>query len=197
MTNKPGFWTRIFSTLCGFGALTSALGAAESIGGKAPARAARSVHLQWSAAESEAFYVEMAVEQTTPGSYFMACGWSGGYFGIQEVRDGKKVAIFSVWDPTKGDDPKAVKPEERVELLQEGEGVRIKRFGGEGTGGQCMVDFPWTVGETVRFLVRAEAHAASDVRRGSAVPGAKGDAEKNPPTPAGFLIRSKRPGGIS
>ena len=143
--------------------------AAESIGGKIPARAARSVHLQWSAAESEAFYVEAKVEQSTPGTYVSAIGWSGGYFGIQEVRDGKKVAIFSVWDPTKGDDPKAVKPEERVELLHEGAGVRIKRFGGEGTGGQCMVDFPWVVGETVRFLVRAEVHDA---------PGAAGEKEK-------------------
>lgn len=131
--------------------------AAESIGGREPARAARSVHLQWTAPESVAFYLETTVEQTTPGSYFMVCGWSGGYFGMQELRDGKTVAIFSVWDPTKGDDPKAVKMEERVELLHEGDGVRIKRFGGEGTGGQCMLDFPWAVGETHRFLVRAEA----------------------------------------
>ena len=146
--------------------------AAESIGGEAAARAARSVHLKWTvpavgaAAEVDVFYLEMTVEQSTPGSYFMACGWSGGYFGIQEVRDGKKVVIFSVWDPTKGDDPKAVKPEERVELLHEGEGVRIKRFGGEGTGGQCMADFPWAVGETVRFFVRAEGHAAPGVTGG-------------------------------
>jgi hypothetical protein len=142
------------------------LHAAESIGGKEPARAARSVHLKWTAGESEAFYLEAAVEQTTPGSYFMACGWSGGYFGIQELADGKKVAIFSVWDPTTGDDPKTVKPEERVELLHEGEGVRIKRFGGEGTGGQCMMDFPWVVGETVRFVVRAEAQGAKTAYAG-------------------------------
>ncbi len=72
------------------------------------------------------------------------------------------MAIFSVWDPTKGDDPKAVRPEDRVEMLHEGEGVRIKRFGGEGTGGQCMTDFAWQVGQTVRFLVRAELHAGAD-----------------------------------
>lgn len=135
--------------------------AAESIGGKGPPRAARSVHLQWQAPESDAFYLEMTVAATTGGSYFMACGWSGGYFGIQQLRDGKTVAIFSVWDPTKGDDPKAVRPEDRVELLHEGEGVRIKRFGGEGTGGQAMTDFAWKVGETHRFLVRAEAHGAA------------------------------------
>ena len=149
-----------------FGVLGIDARAAESIGGKIPARAARSVHLQWSAAESEAFYVEATVAQSTPGTYVSAIGWSGGYFGIQEVRDGKKIAIFSVWDPTKGDDPKAVKPEERVELLHEGEGVRIKRFGGEGTGGQCMVDFPWAVGETVRFLVSAEVQEAAGIAGG-------------------------------
>lgn len=142
------------------------LPAAESIGGKEPPRAARSVHLQWTAPEVEAFYLEATVERSTAGSYFMACGWSGGYFGIQELRGAKMVAIFSVWDPTKGDDPNAVKPEERVELLHEGEGVRIKRFGGEGTGGQCMMDFPWAVGETHRFLVRAEAHGSKTAYSG-------------------------------
>lgn len=153
------------SVVLGF-CLLSLASAAESIGGQGPARAARSVHLKWEAAECEAFYLEAAVEKSTRGSYFMACGWSGGYFGIQEVNDGKKVVIFSVWDPTKGDDPKAVKPEERVELLHEGEGVRIKRFGGEGTGGQCMADFPWAVGETVRFFVRAELQGAKTAYSG-------------------------------
>lgn len=138
-------------------ALSSVVTAAESIGGTGPAKAARSVHLQWTAGEVTAFYLEATVEQSTGGSYFMACGWSGGYFGIQELRDGKKVAIFSVWDPTKGDDPNAVTPEQRVELLHQGEGVRIKRFGGEGTGGQCMTDFTWKPGVTQRLLVRAEA----------------------------------------
>lgn len=162
--------TSLILRLVIFGWLAVAAAAAESMGGKVPARAARSVHLKWElpggATETEVFYLEATVEQTTRGSYFMACGWSGGYFGIQEVNDGKQVAIFSVWDPTKGDDPKAVTPEQRVELLHEGEGVRIKRFGGEGTGGQCMVDFPWAVGDTVRFLVRAELHDVDGVKGG-------------------------------
>ena len=120
-----------------------------------PFRAARSVHWGWASPDATLFYNEMIVDQSTTGSYFMACGWNTGYFGIQELTNGKKVAIFSVWDPTKGDDPNAVTPEQRVELLHEGEGVRIKRFGGEGTGGQCMVDFDWSPGQTNRFLVRA------------------------------------------
>lgn len=118
-------------------------------------RAARSVHWGWSAPAATLFYNEMIVEESTTGSYFMACGWNTGYFGIQELGDGKKVAIFSVWDPAKGDDPTAVTPGQRVELLHEGEGVRVKRFGGEGTGGQCMMDFDWAIGQTNKFLVRA------------------------------------------
>jgi hypothetical protein len=120
-----------------------------------PFRAARSVHWGWAAPDATLFYKEMVVDRSTTGSYFMACGWNTGYFGIQELGDGRKVAIFSVWDPTRGDDPAAVTPEQRVELLHEGAGVRIKRFGGEGTGGQCMMDFDWGLGQTNRFLVRA------------------------------------------
>lgn len=118
-------------------------------------RAARSVHLGYPAPEARVFYLEMAVDQSTTGSYFMACGWNTGYFGIQELSNGRKVALFSVWDPTSGDDPRAVRPEERVEVLHEGEGVRLRRFGGEGTGGQCMTDFDWQIGQTNRFVVTA------------------------------------------
>lgn len=128
--------------------------------GAAPVyRAARSVHLGYPAPEASAFYLEMAVDQSTPGSYFMACGWNTGYFGIQELGDGRRVAIFSVWDPTPGDDPGAVKLKDRVELLHEGAGVRIRRFGGEGTGGQCMTDFDWRLGQTNRFLVIGTAQS--------------------------------------
>ncbi len=120
-----------------------------------PFRAARSVHWGWAAPDSTLFYNEMVVVESTRGSYFMACGWNTGYFGVQELANGEKVAIFSVWDPTKGDDPNAITPEQRVELLHEGDGVRIKRFGGEGTGGQCMMDFDWKIGQTNKFMVRA------------------------------------------
>jgi hypothetical protein len=83
----------------------------------------------------------------------MACGWNTGYFGIQELANHRKVILFSVWDPTRGDDPQAVKPEERVECLFSAPDVRIRRFGGEGTGGQCMGEFAWSPGETNRFVV--------------------------------------------
>jgi hypothetical protein len=119
-------------------------------------RAARSVHLSYPAPEGQFFYNEIVVEKSVNGSYFMACGWNTGYFGIQQLGGpDDKVVLFSVWDPTKGDDPNAVKNEDRVEVLYQGEGVRIKRFGGEGTGGQCMWKHNWQIGETNRFLIGA------------------------------------------
>jgi len=69
----------------------------------APPRAARSVHLNFPAPEGDLFYNEMVVEQSVPGSYFMACGWDTGYFGLQQLdRADDKVVLFSVWDPTRG-----------------------------------------------------------------------------------------------
>ena len=127
-------------------------------------RAARSVHLGYPAPAGVLFYTEMVVEKSVNGSYFMACGWNTGYLGIQQLNSStNKVVIFSVWDPTKGDDPNAVKPEERVELLHEGEGVRIRRFGGEGTGGQCMAPLPWKIGQTNRFLIQGEVQGEKTV----------------------------------
>ena len=124
-----------------------------------PPRAARSVHWGWLGQESDLFYNEMIVDASVPGSYFMACGWNTGYFGIQELGDRRKEILFSVWDPTRGDNAEAVKPEERVECLYSDPAMRIRRFGGEGTGGQCLGDFPWSPGETNRFLMRATVMA--------------------------------------
>jgi len=131
----------------------------------APAyRAARSVHLSYPAPEGDVYYNEMVVEKSVPGSYFMACGWDTGYFGIQQLaRDDQKVVLFSVWDPTRGNDPNAVKTEDRVEVLYEGEGVRIRRFGGEGTGGQCMGRCSWNLGETNCFVIQSQVQSNKTV----------------------------------
>jgi len=119
--------------------------------------ACRSVHLAYNAPTGTAFYNEITVDQTAVGTYFMACGWGKGYFGIQELGDGKKLVIFSVWDPTEGDDPATVPDDKRVKLLHRDDAVRVKRFGNEGTGGQSFFDFDWQPGETYRFLVTAKA----------------------------------------
>jgi hypothetical protein len=64
--------------------------------------------------------------------------------------------LFSVWDPTAGDDPKKVDPDKRVKMLHKDDAVRVQRFGGEGTGGQSFFDYDWKVDETYRFLVTAK-----------------------------------------
>jgi hypothetical protein len=118
-------------------------------------RAARSVHLGYPSVPALAFYNEVTVGRSTPGSYFMACGFSHGYFGIQEQSNASKVVLFSVWDPTRGDDPKAVPDERRVEVIYKADDVTVKRFGGEGTGGQSFFRYNWKIGQTCRFLVKA------------------------------------------
>jgi hypothetical protein len=132
---------------------TAVLRADERLEGKA----CRSVHLVYSAGEGVAFYNEVTVERSAPGTYFCACGWNKGYFGIQELGNSKKVVLFSVWDSNQND-PKAVGADKRVKLLHKDEKVRIGRFGGEGTGGQSFLDYDWKVGETCRFLVAAKVN---------------------------------------
>jgi beta-glucanase (GH16 family) len=118
-------------------------------------RAARSVHLWYPAQEGVVYYNEVTVEKSYPGSYFCVCGFRHGYFGIQELSRGGKVVIFSVWDPGNQDNPNAVSEDRRVKVLHEGQGVRVSRFGNEGTGGKSMFDYPWDVGQTYRCMVKA------------------------------------------
>ena len=118
--------------------------------------ACRSVHLQLPSPEGQAYYNEVTVEKSTEGTYFCVCGFNQGYFGIQEQARGKKVVIFSVWDPGRQDDPNSVDLEKRVKLISKDEKVRIGRFGNEGTGGQSFLDLDWKPGETYKFLVSAK-----------------------------------------
>jgi hypothetical protein len=116
-------------------------------------RAARSVHLSYIAAEATAFYNEVVVEQSQRGSYFMACGFTGGYFGIQEYADGQKVILFSVWDPD--DKQKDAPGDKLVRVLYQSPQAKVQRFGGEGTGEQCIVKFDWKTGERYCFFIQA------------------------------------------
>jgi len=117
--------------------------------------ACRSVHLQYPAQEGVAFYNEVTIDRSSEGTYFCACGFNQGYFGLQELRDGKKVVIFSVWEPGRQDDPNSVAEDRRVKLVARDEQVRIGRFGNEGTGGQSFLDYEWKPGVAYRFLVTA------------------------------------------
>ena len=85
----------------------------------------------------------------------MVCGWNKGYFGLQELGNGKKLLLFSVWD-SEQDDPKAVNEDRRTRLIEKDDQVRVGRFGGEGTGGQAFFDYPWEVGQTYRLMVASK-----------------------------------------
>jgi len=117
--------------------------------------ACRSVHLWYPADKGVAFSNAITPRQSAPGTYFMVCGWNKGYFGIQELANGKKLILFSVWDSNQND-PGAVEQKKRTHVLHKDDAVRVKRFGGEGTGGQSFFDFDWKIGETYRFLGTAK-----------------------------------------
>jgi hypothetical protein len=127
---------------------------AEELPADNPARnpdAARSVHLWWEAPPAASFVNEVTIDESVPGSYFMACGFSGGYFGLQELADKKKIALFSVWD----EEASGGNAPSRVEVLSTGDGVTASRFGGEGTGAKTTWPFAWKTGRTYKMLVRA------------------------------------------
>lgn len=137
----------------GFSATTHAIEPAELA-----KRQCRSVHLSYKDIQHDAAaaYMEVEVKKSSPGTYFCALGFNKGYFGMQELANGKKVMIFSVWEPDHGQDPRKVPDENRAKLIEKGEGVRTGRFGGEGTGGQSFYDYDWQIGENIKFFVRAE-----------------------------------------
>src|ERR1700678_1099199 len=92
-------------------------------------RAARSVHLRYQGPDATAFYNEVTVEESVPGSYFMACGFHQGYFGIQELRPGQdRVVLFSVWDPGTQNNQGSVPAGQRVEELYHADDVTVRRF---------------------------------------------------------------------
>ncbi len=120
------------------------------------ARQCRSVHLHFKGIpeQSTALYNEAIPTYSAPGTYFCAMNFNDGYIGFQELANGKKVLIFSIWDPiAHGDNPEDVPEEDRTKLIELGEGARGGRFGNEGTGGQSFIDYPWKLGEKMKFLV--------------------------------------------
>ena len=119
-------------------------------------RQCRSVHLQHGSipAQSTALYLQATPLKSAPGTYFCAANFNDGYIGFQEIWDGKKVIIFSIWDPgSMTDNEKDVEEKDRTRLLALGENARSGRFGGEGTGGQSFCDYDWKLNQPMRFLV--------------------------------------------
>ncbi len=125
---------------------------------------AASVHLSYpldKETKAEWFYNEVTVRTEPLHSYYMACGFRRGYFGIQVNSPTERRIIFSIWDSgNEGVDRNKVADEDQVKLLAKGEGVVASGFGNEGTGGHSHVVYPWKKNTTYKFLVHAQPTAS-------------------------------------
>ncbi len=127
-----------------------------------PRRNAASVHLFYPTpadAKITAFYNEVTAVEDPVATYYMACGFSRGYFGMQVNSAQERRIIFSIWDAAAGQSAKdrsTVSKENQVELLAKGEGVDAGVFGNEGTGGHSHLIYPWKTGQAQRFVVTAK-----------------------------------------
>jgi hypothetical protein len=125
-----------------------------------PRRNAASVHLFYPVDKETkvaAFYCEMTGLEDPVWTYYEACGWHRGYFGMQVNSPTERRIIFSVWDSgNEAIDRNKVADENRVKLMGKGEGVYAGDFGNEGTGGHSHLKYMWKTGEKQRFIVTAE-----------------------------------------
>jgi hypothetical protein len=131
-----------------------------------PRRNAASVHLSYpnDADRVEWFYNEVTARTDPVHSFYMACGFDRGYFGMQVNGPSERRVIFSVWDAGgEPDDRAKVKPEDRVSLLEKGEEVVVHDFGGEGTGGHSHLVYDWKTGQTQRFLLTAKPDGTATI----------------------------------
>ena len=139
--------------------------AADALFNLTPQRGAPSVHLRFpipAGVQAEWFYNEVTVKKDPIWSYYEACGFSRGYFGIQVNSPTERRIIFSVWDAgTESADRGNVSSDDRVQLLQKGAGVVAGSFGNEGTGMHSHLVYAWKTGRTYRFLVHAQPDGAS------------------------------------
>lgn len=103
-------------------------------------------------------YTELTVpEGEDPiGSYYMANGFSEGYFGMQVNSSTERRVLFSVWSPFNTDNPKDIPADQQIELLAKGANTRVGQFGNEGSGGQSFMIYPWKSGQTYRFLTEVK-----------------------------------------
>ncbi len=173
---KPGYFRfSLESTNQGAGELPSltalvlsGLAAKDAHFSNVERRNASSVHLGYSVPikskdEIEWFYLELTPKSEPLYSYYMATGFSRGYFGMQVNSKTERRLIFSVWDASKeATDRNKVADENRVKLIAKGDDVFAGGFGNEGTGGHSHLKYAWKLGDTFRFLLRASPGTAEE-----------------------------------
>ena len=116
-----------------------------------------STHMSYTLPEGDVewFYNEVVVpeEGDIPSSYYMACGFGEGYFGMQNNTPYPRRILFSVWSPFVTDNPAEIPDSMRVQLVRKGAETTINDFGNEGSGGQSYMHYDWKPGERCRFLM--------------------------------------------
>lgn len=124
-------------------------------------RNAASVHLLYPTDQDtkiDWFYNEVTAVEDPVATYYMACGFHRGYFGMQVNSPEERRIIFSVWDAgNEAVSRDKVATPDRVQLVAKGEGVSAGDFGNEGTGGHSHLVYNWKTGQTQRFLLGARA----------------------------------------
>lgn len=124
-----------------------------------PRRNASSVHLMYPTQKDEKialFYNEVTAVEEPLYTFYMACGFSRGYFGMQINSETERRIIFSVWDAGNGTnaiDRSNVAKDDQTQLLAKGDGVEASVFGHEGTGGHSHLVYPWKTGQAQKFVV--------------------------------------------
>jgi len=134
--------------------------------------------------------MDITVTHSTNATYFKTVGWQpGGYSGIQQTPNTRYVPsgknfLFSMWDTNTdnyGNAEGGIPSYSYVDELNDeadvgGQvGVINRKFGGEGTGQQIQIDYPWAIGDTTTAFIRgSRASVDSDewcVTSGLAPPG--------------------------
>lgn len=127
-----------------------------------PRRNAASVHLMYPVPKDEKielFYNEVTAVEEPLYTFYMACGFSRGYFGMQINSETERRIIFSVWDAGSGGsamDRSTVPEDDHTRLMAKGAGVEASVFGHEGTGGHSHLVYPWKTGQAQKFVVAAK-----------------------------------------
>ena len=114
-------------------------------------------------------YKEAIILDSTNSTYFMITGANGYpdypdfYGGVQQLYNGKRVAIFSAWDlgisnceyfSCKSED---AEQKNRISLWAKGARTSSQRGGGEGTFMQSFIsDLDWKIGQKISWLVSLE-----------------------------------------
>lgn len=111
------------------------------------------------------FYNEVTVPKGNDviGSYFMANGFSYGYFGMQVISETERRILFSVWSAFDTQDPSEIPEEYAVDVLGNGKNVHVGLFGNEGSGAQTYLVYNWKPDTTYKFLLKGETNVAGSI----------------------------------